>query len=196
MTTVVNHLIYDTFGKVTSESNPATRDVFFFDNCPFLVSNSLLLFPGGPFDSDTQLQNNLNRWYDAHVGRWLSEDPIGFAGGDGNLYRYVGNSVLHAIDPVGHWRWPWNWGKPSRPPVPVEPPQLIPPFNQIPAGENALKIAKTFSHYFRAHRTLGAACEAVLKAALLARLNQRCGEAKHLEAVYASYCAGMPWGLG
>jgi len=39
MTTVVNHLIYDAFGKVTSESNPAI--------------DSLFLFTGGPFDSWT-----------------------------------------------------------------------------------------------------------------------------------------------
>jgi len=182
MTTVVNHLIYDAFGRVTAESNPAI--------------DSLFLFTARPFDPDTGLQNNLNRWYDPSVGRWISEDPIGFNGGDGNLYRYVGNGVLDAIDPIGHWKWPWNWGKPSPPPVPVQPPELIPPFNQIPAGENALKIARTFSYYFRAHRTLGAACEAVLKAALLARMNQRCGEANHLAAVYASYCAGKPWGLG
>ncbi|GIX01674.1 MAG: hypothetical protein KatS3mg112_0611 [Thermogutta sp.] len=87
MTTVVNHLIYDAFGRVTSESNPTI--------------DSLFLFTGRPFDSDTQLQNNLNRWYDARVGRWLSEDPIGFNGGDGNLYRYVGNVPLSVVDPSG-----------------------------------------------------------------------------------------------
>ncbi|MBC7352834.1 MAG: RHS repeat-associated core domain-containing protein [Thermogutta sp.] len=102
MTTVVNHLIYDAFGKVTSESNPATGDIFYSDNWPSLVGNSLFLFTGRPFDSDTQLQNNLNRWYDASVGRWLSKDPIGFAGGDGNLYRYVKNDPLEALDPDGN----------------------------------------------------------------------------------------------
>ena len=86
-TTVVNHLVYDAFGKVTSETNPAV--------------DSLFLFTGRPFDQDSQLQNNLNRWYDARVGRWLSEDPIGFAGGDGNLYRYVGNRSTAFIDPTG-----------------------------------------------------------------------------------------------
>ncbi|MEJ5341556.1 MAG: RHS repeat-associated core domain-containing protein [Thermogutta sp.] len=85
MTTAVNHLIYDAFGKVTSESNPTI--------------DSLFLFTGRPFDSDTQLQNNLNRWYDARVGRWLSEDPIGFNGGDASLYRYVGNAPTEATDP-------------------------------------------------------------------------------------------------
>ena len=31
-TTVVNHLIYDAFGQVTSETNAATGNVFFFKN--------------------------------------------------------------------------------------------------------------------------------------------------------------------
>ncbi len=53
------------------------------------------------FDDATDLQNNLNRWYDATVGRWISEDPIGFAAGDGNFYRYVGNSPTNWIDPNG-----------------------------------------------------------------------------------------------
>uniref|UniRef100_UPI00322016E9 RHS repeat-associated core domain-containing protein n=1 Tax=Thermogutta sp. TaxID=1962930 RepID=UPI00322016E9 len=90
MTTVVNHLIYDAFGRVTSETNPTI--------------DSLFLFTGRPFDSDTQLQNNLHRWYDATVGRWLSEDPIGFAGGDGNLYRYVGNGSQTQADPEGYFK--------------------------------------------------------------------------------------------
>jgi uncharacterized protein RhaS with RHS repeats len=47
------------------------------------------------------LQNNLNRWYDPSVGRWLSEDPIGFAGGDGNVYRYVLNAPTDYVDPLG-----------------------------------------------------------------------------------------------
>jgi len=86
-TTVVNHLVYDAFGKVTSETNPAV--------------DSLFLFTGRPFDSDSHLQNNLNRWYDARVGRWLSEDPVGFDAGDENLYRYVGNSPITSLDPSG-----------------------------------------------------------------------------------------------
>jgi RHS repeat-associated protein len=45
--------------------------------------------------------NNFNRWYDAGVGRWISEDPIGFAGGDANLVRYVGNYVIQFADAPG-----------------------------------------------------------------------------------------------
>jgi hypothetical protein len=43
----------------------------------------------------------MHRWYDPGTGRWISEDPIGFAAGDANLYRYVGNGGTGARDPSG-----------------------------------------------------------------------------------------------
>ena len=39
--------------------------------------------------------------YDPSVGKWLSEDPIGFDGGDLNFSRYVGNNATNATDPTG-----------------------------------------------------------------------------------------------
>jgi len=42
------------------------------------------------------------RFYDAKVGKFISLDPIGFGGGDVNLYGYVGNSVTQYIDPLGY----------------------------------------------------------------------------------------------
>jgi RHS repeat-associated protein len=42
-----------------------------------------------------------NRYYNPAIGRWLSEDPIGFAAGDVNLNRFVGNAPTNAIDPTG-----------------------------------------------------------------------------------------------
>src|SRR5690606_17164372 len=39
--------------------------------------------------------------YDPKLGRFISEDPIGFAGGDMNLYGYVGNSPTGKRDPLG-----------------------------------------------------------------------------------------------
>ncbi len=35
------------------------------------------------------------------MGRWISEDPIGFEAGDANLCRYVGNSATLHLDPTG-----------------------------------------------------------------------------------------------
>ncbi|MHB1038655.1 MAG: RHS repeat protein [Pirellulales bacterium] len=41
--------------------------------------------------------------YDPKVGRFITEDPIGFDGGDANLSRYVGNAPTNATDPKGLW---------------------------------------------------------------------------------------------
>ena len=86
-TTIVNHLIYDAYGRITSQSNPDQTTLF--------------AFTARPFDKAIGLQNNLNRWYDPEVGRWISEDPIGFEAGDANLYRYVDNMPTNRIDPIG-----------------------------------------------------------------------------------------------
>jgi RHS repeat-associated protein len=58
-------------------------------------------YTGRWLDDETGLQNNLNRWYDASTGQWISEDPIGFAASDANLNRYVGNEPTGYIDPSG-----------------------------------------------------------------------------------------------
>jgi RHS repeat-associated protein len=58
-------------------------------------------YTGREWQSNAQLQYNRARWYDPRIGRWISEDPIAFAAGDGNLYRYVGNEATNATDPDG-----------------------------------------------------------------------------------------------
>jgi hypothetical protein len=42
-----------------------------------------------------------NRFYDANVGRFIQRDPIGFAGGGTNVYRYVSNNPVDTVDPNG-----------------------------------------------------------------------------------------------
>jgi len=56
-------------------------------------------FQGQYFDEETGLHYNRYRYYDPDGARYLTQDPIGLAGGF-NLYRYVGNPV-NLIDPLG-----------------------------------------------------------------------------------------------
>jgi RHS repeat-associated protein len=87
---VTTHRVYDAFGNLieTASGSVSLTDLAF-------------AYTGRMFDSETGLQNNSHRWYDPATGRWISEDPIGFAAGDANLYRYVGNGVTGATDPSG-----------------------------------------------------------------------------------------------
>ena len=51
----------------------------------------------------TGLQWNINRWYDAEVGRWVSEEPIGFRENDTNLYCYIQNNTMGYVDYLGRF---------------------------------------------------------------------------------------------
>ncbi|MDJ0674655.1 MAG: FG-GAP-like repeat-containing protein [Calothrix sp. MO_167.B42] len=84
---VVNHITYDSFGGVTGESNTAVDFRFGYT--------------GREFDEETGLYYYRARYYDAATGRFISQDPIGFEAGDGNLYRYVFNSPTNFNDYSG-----------------------------------------------------------------------------------------------
>ena len=58
-------------------------------------------FAGGLYDGDTKLVRFGARDYDSTVGRWTTKDPIGFAGGDTNLYAYVGGNPIRYTDQLG-----------------------------------------------------------------------------------------------
>ena len=60
-------------------------------------------FAGGLHDRDTGLVRFGFRDYDLDVGRWTAKDPIGFAGGDTDLFGYVLNDPINAVDPWGLW---------------------------------------------------------------------------------------------
>ncbi|HAU7016461.1 TPA: type IV secretion protein Rhs, partial [Salmonella enterica subsp. enterica serovar Broughton] len=58
-----------------------------------------LRFQGQYLDRETGLHYNLYRFYDPDIGKFISGDPIGLAGGI-NLYQYAPNP-LSWIDPLG-----------------------------------------------------------------------------------------------
>ncbi len=57
-------------------------------------------FTGRTWDRETGLYDYRARWYDPALGRFVSEDPIGLAGGI-NPYAYVGNDPVNGRDPSG-----------------------------------------------------------------------------------------------
>jgi RHS repeat-associated protein len=85
--TLIDHFDYDSFGNVIAETNLAAGDRY--------------KFTGRELDAETGLYYYRARYYAPGIGRFISEDPIAFAGGDANLYRYVGNRPLTATDPSG-----------------------------------------------------------------------------------------------
>ncbi len=87
VTSVTNHRTYNAFGKLTSETNSAV--------------DLLFGYTGKQLDDATGLQHNLFRWYDSNIGQWMNEDPLGFAAGDENVRRYVGNRPISHVDPNG-----------------------------------------------------------------------------------------------
>ncbi len=83
---LVNHIDFDSFGRILAQTNALFSDRF--------------LFTGREFDSTTGLYFFRARYIDAILGRFITQDPIGLEG-DLNLYRYVINSPLNLTDPSG-----------------------------------------------------------------------------------------------
>ncbi|MEE9327828.1 MAG: RHS repeat-associated core domain-containing protein [Cocleimonas sp.] len=84
--TIVQQMDYDVWGKVISDTNPGFQ--------PFG-------FAGGVYDLHTELVRFGARDYDAETGRWTVKDPIGFSGGDSNLFGYVTGDPVNFVDPEG-----------------------------------------------------------------------------------------------
>jgi RHS repeat-associated protein len=86
---------YDEFGRVTlREEYDAAGLLLPAATPPFQPFG----FAGGLQDPDTGLVRFGARDYDPEVGRWTAKDPIRFAGGDWNLFAYVGNDPTNFVD--------------------------------------------------------------------------------------------------
>ncbi len=85
---VAQRIDYDEFGRVLDDTNPGFQ--------PFG-------FAGGLYDRDTGLVHFDARDYDPEVGRFTAKDPIGFDGGDTNLYAYAFNDPVSFVDPSGNF---------------------------------------------------------------------------------------------
>ena len=59
------------------------------------------LFQGNRIDTTTGWYGVRNRDYIPGEGRWAERDPLSYAAGDMNLYRFVGNGPTYAVDTSG-----------------------------------------------------------------------------------------------
>ncbi len=84
---VVNHLTYDSYGNVVSETDASV--------------DSRYRFTGREWDEEIDLYYYRARYYNGKTGRFISVDPISFDSGTYNLYGYVDNNPVNAIDPFG-----------------------------------------------------------------------------------------------
>ena len=59
------------------------------------------MFTGRELQQESGLYNYRNRFYHPGIGQFLQSDPIGFEGGDVNIYTYVWNNSPNWTDPWG-----------------------------------------------------------------------------------------------
>jgi RHS repeat-associated protein len=100
----------DGLGSVASLSNTAgvTASNYMYDSFGNLVATSGSVvnnfrYTGREFDTETGLYYYCAKYYDPVNGRFASEDPLKFFGGDINLCRYVWNHPTSLRDPRGLW---------------------------------------------------------------------------------------------
>jgi RHS repeat-associated protein len=87
-----------------ADSNGNITESATYDSFGRTLSSSLTTryqYTGREADEKTNLMYYRARFYDSQIGRFTSEDPIGFKGGDVNLYGYVWNNPQHFTDPSG-----------------------------------------------------------------------------------------------
>lgn len=80
-------LDYNSFGQQIADSSP--------------VFDLPISFAGGLIEADTEFVRFGFRDYDFVAGKWTAKDPIGFGGGDSNLYGYVRNNPVSLVDLLG-----------------------------------------------------------------------------------------------
>jgi len=59
------------------------------------------MFQGREYLSQLGIYDFRNRYYQPQLGRFLQGDPMGFGGGDVNLFRYCGGDPVNGSDPSG-----------------------------------------------------------------------------------------------
>jgi RHS repeat-associated protein len=136
--TVVYAASYTAFGTIVSPSG---------------VGGDRFKYTGREWDAGTGQYYYRARYYAAGVGRFGSDDPLGFAGNDFNTSRYVANRPLDELDPTGldtpgtvYTPGGGEGGQSTSGPSPVQPPRspgFNPPTQEVlikGTGPGGLKV--------------------------------------------------------
>ena len=94
---VAERYSYGPYGKVTvydTSWNPIAG------NQSQAGIDNTIFYAGETFDSSTGLYYDRARYYNPQLGRFISQDPMGYAAGM-NLYAYCGDNPTDATDPSG-----------------------------------------------------------------------------------------------
>ncbi len=84
---LIDHLVYSSFGNIVSQSDSTNAIRITYANLAY--------------DPESGYYYDNARYYDSFNGRFISQDPTGFAAGDTDLYRYVGDNPINMVDPTG-----------------------------------------------------------------------------------------------
>jgi RHS repeat-associated protein len=105
-----NQHLYDGLGNVVNTTDEAGRILQTYEYEAFGRVRNISFDPHNDFrslgaygllqDDATDFRYNRARYYDAEIGRFISRDPIGIAGGI-NLYGYAGNNAVNWVDVDG-----------------------------------------------------------------------------------------------
>ena len=81
----------DPFGMAAPNQDPGKLGSFVYN----------LRLPGQYYQSETGLNQNLNRDYDPFTGAYTQSDPIGLSTGSRSTYAYVSGNPVSSFDPSG-----------------------------------------------------------------------------------------------
>ncbi|MBI4684009.1 MAG: PKD domain-containing protein [Nitrospirae bacterium] len=112
----VYYYIYDGLGSVIGLTDSFGQEVVQYNYDPFGNTSTNNPSFKNPFqyvgreNDETGLYAYRTRYYSPELHRFISPDPIGFAGGDTNFFSYTRNSPVNFVDPLGLWTFQIGFG--------------------------------------------------------------------------------------
>ena len=97
---VVERYLYTPYGTVTVLEPNFSSDGDGESDC-----DNTTLYTGRELDPETELMYYRARYYHSELGRFVSRDPIGYLGGNLNLFGYVSSDPVSRVDPSGLAPW-------------------------------------------------------------------------------------------